>query len=67
MAGGECVGFDNSAFLGYREVADRYYVLSYYMQENKCFPKGSNIKDTLDLLHQVTIQYYVAKGILSYI
>ena len=52
MAGGETVGFNNSVFLAEREVADRNYALAYYMKENKCFPKGSNIKDCLDFWYQ---------------
>ena len=53
MAGGEYVGFNNSIFLAEREVSDRNYALAYYMKENKCFPKGSNIKDCLDFWYQV--------------
>ena len=53
MAGGEYVGFNNSVFLAEREVSDRNYALAYYMRENKCFPKGSNIKDCLDFWYQV--------------
>ena len=52
LAGGETVGFNNSVFLAEREVADRNYALAYYMKENKCFPKGSNIKDCLDFWYQ---------------
>ena len=54
MAGGEYVGFNNSVFLAEREVSDRNYALAYYMRENKCFPKGSNIKDCLDFWYQVS-------------
>ena len=53
MAGGEYIGFNNSVFLASREVSDRNYALAYYMKENKCFPKGSNIKDCLDFWYQV--------------
>ena len=53
MAGDEYVGFNNSVFLAEREVADRNYALSYYMRENKCFPKGSNLKDCIDFWYQV--------------
>ena len=60
MAGGEYVGFNNSVFLAEREVSDRNYALAYYMRENKCFPKGSNIKDCLDFWYQV-----LAKSIIS--
>ena len=63
MAGGEFVGFNNSIFLAEREVSDRNYALAYYMKENKCFPKGSNIKDCLDFWYQVNIQYKILKSI----
>ena len=55
MAGNEYVSFNNSVFLAEREVSDRNFALSYYMKENKCFPKGSNIKDCLDFWYQVYI------------
>ena len=51
---GETVGFNNSVFLAEREVADRNYALAYYMKENKCFPKGINIKECMDFWYQVT-------------
>ncbi len=58
---GEFVGFNNSLFLAEREVADRNYALAYYMKKNKCFPKGANIKDCLDIWYQVNIQYKILK------
>ena len=58
MAGDEYVGFNNSVFLAEREVADRNYALSYYMRENKCFPKGSNLKDCIDFWYQVKKKYF---------
>ena len=62
MAGGEYVGFNNSIFLAEREVSDRNYALAYYMKENKCFPKGSNIKDCLDFWYQVWLLKIMIKG-----
>ena len=59
MAGGEKVGFNNSVFLAEREVADRNYALAYYMKENKCFPKGINIKDCMDFWYQVRMHLRV--------
>jgi glutaminase len=53
MAGDEFVSFNNSVYLAEREVSDRNYALAYYMKENKCFPKGSNIKDCIDFWYQV--------------
>ena len=55
LSGGEFVGFNNSVFLAEKEVADRNYALAYYMKENKCFPKGTNIKQCLDFWYQVMI------------
>jgi len=55
MSGNEYLSFNNSVFLAEREVSDRNYALSYYMKENKCFPKGSNIKDVLDFWYQVSL------------
>ena len=57
MAGDEYVGFNNSIFLAEREVADRNYALAYYMRENNCFPKGSNLKDCIDFWYQVIIYF----------
>ena len=54
MSGNEYLSFNNSVFLAEREVSDRNFALSYYMKENKCFPKGSNIKDCLDFWYQVS-------------
>ena len=59
MAGGEYVGFNNSVFLAEREVSDRNCALAYYMKENKCFPKGSNIKDCLDFWYQVCFNHRI--------
>ena len=55
MSGNEYLSFNNSVFLAEREVSDRNFALSYYMKENKCFPKGSNIKDCLDFWYQVSL------------
>ena len=69
MAGGEYVGFNNSVFLAEREVSDRNCALAYYMKENKCFPKGSNIKDCLDFWYQVCFSHRIGHlyNILHYI
>ena len=53
MSGNGFVGFNNSVFLAEKEVADRNYALAYYMKENKCFPKGTNIKSCLEFWYQV--------------
>ena len=53
LSGNGFVGFNNSVFLAEKEVADRNYALAYYMKENKCFPKGTNIKSCLEFWYQV--------------
>ena len=53
MSGNGFVGFNNSVFLAEKEVADRNYALAYYMKDNKCFPKGTNIKSCLEFWYQV--------------
>merc|ERR1719397_671789 len=52
MCGGLRVGFVNSVFLSERDTADRNFALAYYMKENKCFPKGFNLQETLDFYFQ---------------
>jgi len=52
MAGGEHIGFNNSVFLSERDSADRNFALAYFMKENKCFPKGFNLQETLDFYFQ---------------
>ena len=53
LSGNGFVGFNNSVFLAEKEVADRNYALAYYMKENNCFPKGTNIKSCLEFWYQV--------------
>ena len=53
MAGGADIGFNNSVFLSERDTADRNFALAYFMKENKCFPPGFNLQDTLDFYFQV--------------
>ncbi|XP_046549016.1 glutaminase kidney isoform, mitochondrial-like isoform X2 [Haliotis rubra] len=52
MAGNEYMSFNNSVFLSERETADRNFALGYYMRENKCFPKGTNLIELLDFYFQ---------------
>lgn len=47
------MGFNNSVFLSERETADRNFAMAYYMRENKCFPAGTNLQDSMDLYFQV--------------
>lgn len=53
FAGGEYLGFNNAIYLSERETADRNFALGYYMQENKCFPEGTNLQETLDFYFQL--------------
>lgn len=53
IAGGEHIGFNNAVFLSERESADRNYALGYYLKENKCFPEGVNLSETLDFYFQL--------------
>lgn len=39
IAGNEYIGFNNATFLSERATADRNYALSYFMKENRCFPR----------------------------
>jgi len=52
MAAGEKIGFNNSVFLSERDTADRNFALAYFMKENKCFPEGFNLQETLDFYFQ---------------
>lgn len=53
LTGGEYLAFNNSVFLSERETADRNFSLGYYMRENKCFPQGTNLMETMDLYFQL--------------
>ncbi|XP_039148069.1 glutaminase liver isoform, mitochondrial isoform X3 [Drosophila simulans] len=52
LSGGEYIGFNNAVFLSEREAADRNYALGFYMRENKCFPKRTNLKEVMDFYFQ---------------
>jgi len=64
MAGGADIGFNNSVFLSERDTADRNFALAYFMKENKCFPPGFNLQDTLDFYFQ-TCSMEVTCGVRS--
>jgi len=53
MCGGEYTGFSNSTYLSERETADRNFALGYYMRENKCFPDGTDLTQTLEFYFQL--------------
>lgn len=48
LCGGEKVGFNNSICLSEKQHANRNRALAYFMNENKGFPKGTNLLDVLD-------------------
>ncbi|XP_023037903.1 glutaminase liver isoform, mitochondrial isoform X2 [Drosophila willistoni] len=52
LSGGEYISFNNAVFLSEREAADRNYALGFYMRENKCFPKRTNLKEVMDFYFQ---------------
>ncbi len=45
---GAKVGFNNSVYLSERQTADRNFALGYFMQENKAFPPGTDLHQTLE-------------------
>ncbi|XP_076437688.1 glutaminase kidney isoform, mitochondrial-like isoform X2 [Babylonia areolata] len=53
LAGGEFVSFNNSVFLSERDTADRNFAIAYYLKENQCFPKGTNLMEVLDFYFQL--------------
>ncbi|MSP62936.1 MAG: glutaminase A [Myxococcales bacterium] len=52
LAGGVKAGFSNSTYLSERQTADRNFALGYFMRENKCFPKNSELVETLEFYFQ---------------
>ncbi|XP_053967186.1 glutaminase liver isoform, mitochondrial isoform X3 [Anastrepha ludens] len=52
LSGGENISFNNAVFLSEREAADRNYALGFYMRENKCYPKRTNLKEVMDFYFQ---------------
>ncbi|KAF6020077.1 hypothetical protein EB796_021624 [Bugula neritina] len=52
LGGQEEVGFHNPTFLSERATADRNRAIGWFMKENKCFPEGINLEETLDFYFQ---------------
>lgn len=50
--GGKRPGFNNSIYQSERNTADRNYALAYFMKENKGFPEGVDLNETLELYFQ---------------
>ena len=53
LVGGEYLGFNNAVFLSEKETAHRNSALGHYMMENRCFPDGTSLEDTLDFYFQL--------------
>lgn len=53
LSGDGYVSFNNAVFLEEREVADHNYAIGYFLRQNKCFPAGVNLHETLDLYFQL--------------
>ncbi|KAL8619403.1 hypothetical protein ACOMHN_057045 [Nucella lapillus] len=58
LAGEEFVSFNNSVrlfcrFLSERDTADRNFAIAYYLKENQCFPKGTNVMEVMDFYFQM--------------
>jgi glutaminase len=52
LAGGQRPRFNNSVYLSERGTADRNFALGYFMRENKAFPEGTNLVETLEFYFQ---------------
>jgi glutaminase len=59
IVGGEYLGFNNAVFLSEKETAHRILALGHYMKENRCFPDGVNLEETLDFYFQVQIRFII--------
>jgi glutaminase len=52
LAGGRRPGFSNTVYLSERGTADRNFALAYFMNENRAFPEGTNLLQTLEFYFQ---------------
>ncbi len=52
LAGKTETSFNNAVYQSEKRTADRNYALAYFMRENKAFPKGTDLEETLDLYFQ---------------
>lgn len=46
------VSFNNAVYLSERQTADRNFALAYFMRENKAFPEGIDLTETLEFYFQ---------------
>lgn len=52
LCAGQKVSFNNAVYLSERQTADRNFALAYFMRENKAFPPGTDITETLEYYFQ---------------
>ena len=52
LASNSSPGFDNTVYHSEKASADRNFALAHFMREMKCFPKNTNLHDTLDFYFQ---------------
>jgi glutaminase len=52
LAGGEKIGFGNAVYLSERATADRNFALAYMMREQKAFPEGTDLTETVEFYLQ---------------
>jgi glutaminase len=52
LGGGTRPGFSNSTYLSERQTADRNFALGYSMRENRAFPEGTDLIETLEFYMQ---------------
>jgi glutaminase len=52
LAGNQKAGFSNAVYLSERQTADRNFALGYFMRENKVFPEGVDLVETLEFYFQ---------------
>lgn len=52
LCGGTQIGFQNSTYLSESSCADRNWCLGYMMKEYDAFPKGTDLKETLEFYFQ---------------
>lgn len=65
LAGGVKAGFSNSTYLSERQTADRNFALGYFMRENRCFPKGTDLVETLEFYFQCCSIESTAEGLAT--
>ena len=52
LGGNRKVNFNNSIYQSERQTGDRNYALGYYMRENRAFPEGTDLMQTLEFYFQ---------------